>query len=65
MVDKREHLAIALSDSPDTGVRLCKFFLYGGRIVEGVAAVWGFLEAVAVMILMGGWIIDLLITMAL
>lgn len=63
MVDRREHWAIALSDSPDSGMRLCKFFLYGGRIIAGVAAVWGFLEAVAVMILMGGWIIDLLVAM--
>jgi hypothetical protein len=64
MVDKRENWAIALSHSPDTGSRLCNFFLYGGRIVEGVAAVWAFLEVVAVMILMGGWMIDLFVAMA-
>lgn len=64
MVDKRENWAIALSHTPDSGSRLCNFFLYGGRIVEAVAALSAFLEAVAVMILMGGWIIDLLVAAA-
>lgn len=64
MVEQRERWAIALSHSPDSGNRLCNFFLYGGRFVEGIAAVTAFLEAVAVLILMGGWIIDLFVAMA-
>jgi hypothetical protein len=64
MVDKRENWAIALADSADSGNCLCNFFLYGGRIVESVAAVWAFLEVVAVMILMGGWIIDFFVATA-
>lgn len=64
MVDRREDWAIALSHSPDSGNRLCNFFLYGGSIVEWVAALSAFLEAVAVMILMGGSVIDLMVGMA-
>ncbi|HEX8711956.1 MAG TPA: hypothetical protein VF730_08795 [Terracidiphilus sp.] len=64
MVDRRENWAIALSHSPDSGNRLCNFFLYGGRTVEWVAAISAFLEAVAVMILMSGWVIDLVVGMA-
>lgn len=35
------------------------FFLYGGRFFEVVAFVGGFIEAVAVMVLASGWLIDL------
>ncbi len=36
-----------------------KFFLYGGRFFEVVAFVGGFIEAVAVMVLASGWLINL------
>jgi hypothetical protein len=41
------------SSAPDDG--LYNFFLYGGRIFQVVAAVWAFLDAVAVMVLIPDW----------
>lgn len=40
---------------------LCKLFLYTGKIFELLAFIGAFLEVVAVMILAGGWLIDILV----
>ncbi len=61
MAEGRETWAEALAGIPVRNAYLCNFFLYGGRIFEGVAMVWGLLEVVAVMILTSGWIIDMLV----
>ncbi len=42
-----------------------KFFFYSGRFFEVVAFVGGFIEAVAVMVLASGWLIDLLMGFSL
>ncbi len=39
--------------------RLCKFFLYSGRTFQSVAAVFGFVEVVALMLLISGWVLEL------
>ena len=38
-------------DELQHGVSVRKFFLYGGRFFQVVALVWGFLDAVAVVVL--------------
>jgi hypothetical protein len=44
---------------------LCKIFLYSGKVFEVLALIGGFLEAVAVMILASGWIIDTIFGLSL
>jgi hypothetical protein len=39
---------------------LCNFFHYCGRIFQVVAVVWGFLDAVAILVLIPDWFADLL-----
>jgi hypothetical protein len=65
MIGHREGWAEALKNFPVSNGHLCKLFLYSGRTFEGFALVCGFLEVVAVMILSCGWIIDMLVAMAL
>jgi hypothetical protein len=43
---------------------LSKAFLYSGKIFEALAIVGAFLEMVVVMILAGGWVIDLLVSLS-
>ena len=40
-----------------------KFVHYSGRICQAVAVVWGFLDAVSVMVLTAGWLTDLLLNL--
>lgn len=47
--------------NPIGSARLGNFFLYGGKILQGAAAVLGFVEVVAVMFLISGWLIELLL----
>jgi hypothetical protein len=44
---------------PDSYGTVCKIFLYSGKFFEVVALVGGFIEAVAVMVLASGWLIEL------
>ena len=48
-----------LAHKSETDGAVGKFFLYSGRFFEAVAFVGGFIEAVAVMVLASGWLIDL------
>lgn len=42
--------------------RVSKIFLFAGKMFEVVAVVGGFVEAVAVMVLASGWLIELVTT---
>ena len=64
-VELRERLAEGLSKVPVSTDHLCKFFLYSGKTFQFVGSVCAFLEVVAVIILMGGSLIDLLIGMSI
>lgn len=46
---------------PVPAQHLCKIFLYSGKMFEMLALIGAFLEVVVVMILAGGWVIDLLV----
>lgn len=50
-----------LLPSPALSGYMCKFVHYSGRVFQVVAVVWGFLDAVSVMVLTGGWITDFLV----
>ena len=58
---RTERGAGALVRVPVPKERARNFFLYSGRVVEGIAIVFGFLEAVALLILTSGAVIDLLL----
>ena len=59
MVEYRNQWAHSISHGSISSRRLCNFFMYGGRIFQWMGALLGFLEAVAVTILVSGWLIDL------
>ena len=61
VVDSRAR-ARALTRRAASSGRVSKFFLYSGNFFEVVAVVGGFVEAVAVMVLASGWLVDLVTT---
>jgi hypothetical protein len=63
MIEGRELWAAGLSRISASAPCLCKVFLFGGRIFEVVASIGVFLETIAVMILVGGSLIDLFVGM--
>ena len=65
MYQRRQRCAEALAYVPVSNERLSKFFRYGGETIEVVAFVFGFLEAVAVLILTSGTLIELWMTLSL
>jgi type IV secretory pathway VirB3-like protein len=38
--------------------RISNFFFYGGTTFEAITSLFGFLEAVAILVLMSGWILE-------
>jgi hypothetical protein len=64
MVFDRNAWAKKLTRGQNSANRVSKLFHYSGRIFQVTGAVFGFLEIVAVMILIGGWMIDLLVGFA-
>lgn len=52
MADRRGKLAESLTPGSSDPEQLSKIFLYSGRTIETVSAVAGFLEAVAVLVLL-------------
>ena len=54
--------ATALTGRRATSGPISNFFLYSGKFFEVVAVVAGFVEAVAVMVLASGWLVDLVST---
>ncbi len=61
MADQGRKRDRILLPSPVLSGYMCKFFHYSGRICQVVAVVWGFLDAVSVMVLTSGWLTDLLV----
>jgi hypothetical protein len=59
MIAAHNWAAGALTRHAVSSGQLSKFFLYSGKFFEVVAFVAGFIEAVAVMVLASGWLIDL------
>jgi hypothetical protein len=59
MVADCRRWGLALTRRAASAGRLSKIFLYSGKLFEVVAVVAGFVEAVAVMVLASGWLIDL------
>lgn len=51
VVDRRRKLADKLTSAETDSGQLCNVFLYGGRTIETVSAVAGFLEVVAFLVL--------------
>lgn len=64
-VERRVSWAHTLTLKPIPQRRLCSFLLYGGKTFEAIALVLGFLEAVALLIVMFGSVIDQLVSIAL
>ena len=61
LVAKRSgRLASALTHTPTSNDRLCKFFQYSGGTFKVVASIGGLLECVSVVVLTSGVIIDVL-----
>lgn len=63
MAEGHDVWAGGLSRIPLSANFLCKVLLFGGRILEVVACVGVFLETIAVMILLGGSLIDIFVGM--
>lgn len=59
VADGGRNWAGKLARGPDSYGTVGKIFLIGGKFFEVVAVVGGFIEAVAVMVLASGWLIDL------
>ncbi|HUX44298.1 MAG TPA: hypothetical protein VMV57_06070 [Terracidiphilus sp.] len=49
--EQNQRLAIAVTHQATPPEGLCKFFRYTGETIQVVAAVWGFLDMVAVLVL--------------
>ena len=63
MVVHQERWARYLAHDERRSTRLRSFFLYGGRIFEWLALIWGFLDVVAILILATGYLSDLALGM--
>lgn len=53
--------ASALLHRSNPSLMACKFFYISGRCLQCIAAIGGFLDFVAILVLLTGWITELLI----
>ncbi len=60
MAKRSGRLASALTHTPVSNERLCKFFQYSGGTFKAVASIGGLLESVSVVVLTSGVLIDIL-----
>jgi hypothetical protein len=60
IVKRSGRLATALTHTPDSNDRLCKFFQLSGGTFKVVASIGGLLESVSVVVLTSGVLIDVL-----
>lgn len=61
MVEDDRKWANALTHSPKTSGRVCKFFHFSGRIFQCVSAVWVLVDAVSILVLLSGMFSDLML----